>query len=679
MKKFILTLLFFSNLAVGQTLSPDGMTQIMNGQDDSVSSITLGHTFPYYDGVFTNAWMSTNGFIMLYDPVNSMGNQTTSSWCCNGYDLSNYTATDGRFSYMLAPMWTDLKDYNQTTDDGYYYETGTGGSSFLWYNVKEYGTSNNNTFQVDLWPDGSFDFVYDDVNITNHSTFIGFTGPFDSTTNNFQYEELLYKSRSEGGITIDHIDLFASQGTSWYGQDGGYELDCTNALNWSSCAGYEQAYFDYMCEADVMYNPECPGYASASTVNDITEDITGQDYVYGDEVSDFYEIQAVEEEFYFEEEEYADTGFDNTESNQGDEGGSYGETGTVWDDTEFQDEPTIAEETEEVYGDSLSRSDTILGGDPDREISEEIVVVEELEVFEEEAPVEEPVIVVETEEVFIEEVEEPVATVNVNAIAIALDTATTAQEKSVETVLDVAVETVQQRNAVNVSDVRATKQQEVVVIVEETEETDETITTESNINISFGSIDNAFANATFDMIVDPTITLSEVAVVESSTEQTTQEETTDFQMESSTPQMDTGFAAQQDQSFSTGQSITAVLNNVAPNFSQFDVAPPSQQEQQTTQKAETQANNMSEEQIANNLQDFTEEMQDSGGFTDQSLTIFLLGRVEGFENYGGQLQDVSFYTDRGLPSGRVQNDRNIMLQLIGTSGKHEEMIAEQYR
>ena len=672
MKKFLLTLLFFSNLAIGQTLSPEGMTQIMNGRDDAVSSITLGHTFPYYGGVFTNAWMSTNGFIMLYDPVNSVGNQTTSShgWCCNGYDFSNYTATDGRFSYMLAPMWTDLKDYNQTTDDGYYYETGTGGSSFLWYNVKEYGASNNNnTFQVDLWPDGSFDFVYDDVNITYHSTFIGFTGPFDSTTNNFQYEELLYKSTSEGGITIDHIDLFASQGTSWYGQDGGYELDCTNALDWSSCAGYEQVYFDYMCEANVMYNTECPGYASASTVNDITEDITGQDYVYGDEVSDFYDIQAVEEEFYFEEEDYAGTGFDDSEFNQGNENESDGETWTVWDNTEFQDEPTIAEETEEVYEDSLSGSDTALGGDPDREISEEIThVQEDMSNNQEELLI--------SEEVFIEEVEEPVATIDVNAIAIALDTATTAQEKSVETVLDVAVETVQQRSVVNVSDVQQTKQQEVIIIVEET---DEIITTESNSNISFGSIDNAFADATFDMIVDPTITLSKVAVVESSTEQTTQEETTDFQMESSTPQMDTGFAAQQDQSFSTGQSITAVLNNVAPNFSQFDVEPPSQQEQQTTQKAETQANNMSEEQIANNLQDFTEEMQDSGGFTDQSLTMFLLGRVEGFENYGGRLQDVSFYTDRGLPSGRVQNDRNIMLQLIGTSGKHEEMIAEQYR
>ena len=88
---------------------------------------------------------------------------------------------------------------------------------------------------------------------------------------------------------------------------------------------------------------------------------------------------------------------------------------------------------------------------------------------------------------------------------------------------------------------------------------------------------------------------------------------------------------------------------------------------------------MSEEQLASNLEEFTNEMQDSGGFTDQSLTIFLMGRVNGFDNYGGALSyNQQFYNDRGMPGGSVQNDRNTMLQLIGTSGKHEEMVAEQY-
>ena len=88
---------------------------------------------------------------------------------------------------------------------------------------------------------------------------------------------------------------------------------------------------------------------------------------------------------------------------------------------------------------------------------------------------------------------------------------------------------------------------------------------------------------------------------------------------------------------------------------------------------------MSEEQLEQNLDEFASNMQESGGFTDQSLTVFLMGRNSGFSQYAGQLQDVSFYTDRGMPGGKMSNDRNSMLQLIGTNGKHEEMIAEQYK
>jgi len=198
-------------------------------------------------------------------------------------------------------------------------------------------------------------------------------------------------------------------------------------------------------------------------------------------------------------------------------------------------------------------------------------------------------------------------------------------------------------------------------------------------------MDNAFADATFEMMVDPTITISEIIVavespVEQATTQQEEEQTVEFQMEATTPQMDTGFAAQQDQSFSTGQSITAVLNNVQPNFSQFDVAPPSQTEQQTTAKAESQANNMSEEQLAANLDEFADDMKNSGGFGDQSLTVFLMGRNAAFAQYNNvNLQDNPFYDDKGLPISRVQNDRNTMLQLIGTSGKHEELISGQYK
>ena len=167
--------------------------------------------------------------------------------------------------------------------------------------------------------------------------------------------------------------------------------------------------------------------------------------------------------------------------------------------------------------------------------------------------------------------------------------------------------------------------------------------------------------------------------IESTTQQSDTQEILDTSS-STTTTVDQNFDSQADQAFSSGGSISDALTATAPpDFSRFNVAPPSQQEQQTTQKADAQANNMSEEQLEQNLDEFATNMKDSGGFTDQSLTVFLMGRNSGFSQYAGQLQDVSFYTDRGMPGGRVQNDRNSMLQLIGTDSKHEDLISLQYK
>jgi hypothetical protein len=674
-------------------LSSAGMTQVMNGVDDGTYHVSLGHSFPYYGGTFTDAWMSSNGVIMLYDPTTQFGNLSyNNSMCCSGQNFS--TTTSSAYSFMLAPLWTDLRHDTSVSGSGYFYKTNEGVSSFLWRDVKEYGTNNLNTFQANLWPDGSFDFLYDDVNITNHAVTVGFSGNLDFG----DYEQMVHQTGFSNTQLLNGTwwdQLFNPGGVAWYGEDGGYDssVDCSNALNDSRCPGYAEAYLDQQCTIDSLYSQQCPGYAQAYFTQQcdldpfydttcpgydqalLLQDMAGTDFVFGDDITDFYDTEPLEETLLYEEEtemflfeedetymfteeeDYADTGFDDSEFNQGNENGSDGETWTVWDNTEFQDEPTIAEETEEVYGDSLSGSDPVLGGDPNREISEEIALEDEY-IEEEITHIEEDVGNIE-EELPIEEI----STLKINAVDIALTTAARAEIN--------ATQIIQEQQSQSVIS---------ILIAQETEINETDTLNETQQEFTFSTMDTIIEAATYNMIVDPTITVDIITTVQSSTEQATQqeEETIDFQMESSTPQMDTGFAAQQDQSFSTGQSITAVLNNVAPNFSQFDVAPPSQQEQRQTARAETAANNMSQEQINSSMENMTEEMQESGGFSDQSLTIFLLGRVEGFENYGGQLQDNPFYNDRGLPISRVPNDRNTMLQLIGTSGKHETMIAEQY-
>lgn len=209
----------------------------------------------------------------------------------------------------------------------------------------------------------------------------------------------------------------------------------------------------------------------------------------------------------------------------------------------------------------------------------------------------------------------------------------------------------------------------------------------SDSNFSMGDMGQSFSDSqssfqddtTFDFSFGGSLEVFIATTVETTSQQNEAQEVIDTSS-STTTTVDQNFDSQTDQAFSTGGSISDALTATAPpDFSRFNVAPPSQQEQQTTQRADSQASNMSEEQLAQNLDDFTNTMQESGGFTDQSLTVFLMGRNSGFSQYAGQLQDVSFYTDKGMPGGSIQSDRNSMLRMMGTDNKHEEMIAEQYR
>jgi len=259
-------------------------TQVMNGVDDGTVHINLGHTFPYYGGIFTDAWMSSNGFILLYDPVSQFGNPSTNNnGCCSGFNPSGYNYAGNSFSYMLAPLWTDLRHNTSILDSGYFYETGTDGTAFLWKNITEYGTNNLNTFGVQLWPDGSFDFHYADVNVTQHSVWIGYTGDTTSLNGNV-YDEVTELFYGQGSLSMDDVASFASETYeiegntyyAWYGQDGGYESnagpDCSNPLNDPSCEGYDEAYFNQQCEQNPLYDQGCSGYEEAYYNQQCSED-----------------------------------------------------------------------------------------------------------------------------------------------------------------------------------------------------------------------------------------------------------------------------------------------------------------------------------------------------------------------------------------------------------------------
>ena len=270
-------------------LNPTGMTQVMVGADDDMIKVELGHDFPYYGGTFDTAWMSSNGFIMLYNEETEIGNPNVlsnqtylTSLCCeqhiaanaeawNGY-TSQFTLPDDIFSYMIGPLWSDLEDTSDETDAGFYWSTNAeaGVSSFLWYNINEFDyTDSPQTFQLNLWSGGSFDFLYDMIDLEQEAVYVGFSGPTSlQSEDQTVYTQLDYSPYNEA-YSIDDIDFTVdvNGGKEWYGEDAGYSLDCSSALNFTQCPGYDAAYLDQQCTTDSQYSSACPGYVDPNGNN----------------------------------------------------------------------------------------------------------------------------------------------------------------------------------------------------------------------------------------------------------------------------------------------------------------------------------------------------------------------------------------------------------------------------
>lgn len=129
----------------------------------------------------------------------------------------------------------------------------------------------------------------------------------------------------------------------------------------------------------------------------------------------------------------------------------------------------------------------------------------------------------------------------------------------------------------------------------------------------------------------------------------------------------------------TGQSIGQFLSNQLPDFGQFDVAPPSGDEARTVQRAETALETMTDAEIEQSIESQLESIQDSGGFGDQTLTILLMSRVQGFDAYGIEIQDQQqWYQDREIYGGNAPVDGDVRAFQGGGAQKFQEMLQGQY-
>ena len=286
-------------------LTNESNTTSLNSGDDQLSSaFNLDFTFNFYDQQFTSARMATNG--CLHFGLGT-GNVNYNNYC------GDYTPDPlPQYNYTLFPFWTDLIRDNQSKMLAKNFSDKT---VFGWYNMREYNRSNtDNSFEVILWTNSTFDFRYGALDIIQHDVLIG--QQKDSDT----YYQYLFHDECNTGTTNTSscvstdwnntaANTLLENGGSLYGTSE--TIDCSNPLNDVSCAGYWDAYDDLQCDLDPQYGPFCPGYTQEMDIGYYQEE-EYFDYGYEEEIFDFgfeeydmydtFEEPEIFEEYIFEPE-----------------------------------------------------------------------------------------------------------------------------------------------------------------------------------------------------------------------------------------------------------------------------------------------------------------------------------------------------------------------------------------
>jgi len=260
-------------------LTNESNTTNLNSGDDQLSSaFNLDFTFNFYDKQFTSARMATNG--CLHFGLGT-GNVNYNNYC------GDYTPDPlPQYNYTLFPFWTDLIRDNNSKMLAKNFSDKT---VFGWYDMKEYNRASDNSFEVILWTNSTFDFRYGDLDVIQHDVLIG--QQKDSDT----YYQYLFHDECNSGTTntsscvnkdwnTTTSNTLLEDGGSLYGTSE--TLDCSNPLNDVSCSGYWEAYDDLQCDLDPQYGPFCQGYRQEADIGYYQEE-EYFDYGYEEEVFDY--------------------------------------------------------------------------------------------------------------------------------------------------------------------------------------------------------------------------------------------------------------------------------------------------------------------------------------------------------------------------------------------------------
>ena len=235
----------------------------LGSNDDAVSgAFNIGFTFDFYGQSFTQARMATNGCLHF----------KTSGAYCNDYTPDPLPEV----TYTLYPFWTDLIKDNGSAMRAKAFDDYT---IFGWYNMREYNRANSdNSFEVWLYPNDTFEFRYGALDIINHDVLIGEQGSASQTYTYLFHDECSTGTTNVAGTCVNTnwngtaSNTLLENGGSLYGEGSGNAIDCSDPLNDVSCSGYAAAYLTQQCGLDSLHSTSCPLYWEAYDDQQCDED-----------------------------------------------------------------------------------------------------------------------------------------------------------------------------------------------------------------------------------------------------------------------------------------------------------------------------------------------------------------------------------------------------------------------
>ncbi len=245
--------IYEGNQSLIDLTNQSGTTNLNSGDDRVSSAFNIGFNFDFYNQTFSSARMATNGCLHF---------KTSGAYC------SDYTPDPlaNQYTYTMLPFWTDLirdngskmlaKNFNDKT-------------VFGWYGMREYNRESDNSFEVILWTNDTFEYRYGGLDIINHDVLIGEIGGDSSEVYQYLYHDECNTGSTNSSSCVNtnwndtSFNNMLENGGSLYGSGSGNNIDCSNPLNNSSCSGYATAYQAQQCDIDQLYSESCPYYWDA--------------------------------------------------------------------------------------------------------------------------------------------------------------------------------------------------------------------------------------------------------------------------------------------------------------------------------------------------------------------------------------------------------------------------------